>query len=177
MASKNKYFEPKFYYYKVLVMCFMIIVDIIFNSFTQFLTFGQVNKCDKRDDIYLCIGIAIFQFIIIMVMVFVLLSVFSQTFFFKQGLLGVICKQFVFSLVCLFCYPVLFIVERAILGIKLDLDKKKGAPINKIFTSYYTAFYVLKYISAFLFYMGLLSTSFELGKSKYYKIDLSLISP
>ena len=176
MAVRSRYFEPNTYYYKVLTLCFVLLVDIIFNSFTQFLTFGQkiTDSTCHSDDLYLCIGLAVFQFIIIMIMVFVLMSIVSQTFFFKQGLMGVICKQFVFSFICLIFYPILFIVERVILGSQINKNK---IGVDKIFKNWYLVFYVLKYISAFLFYVGLLRMSFELGKSKYYKVDLSLVSP
>ncbi len=43
MALKNKYFEPKEYYYKVIFICMMMFLDIIFNSFTQFLDYGSTN--------------------------------------------------------------------------------------------------------------------------------------
>ena len=69
MAVRSRYFEPNTYYYKVLTLCFVLLVDIIFNSFTQFLTFGQkiTDSTCHSDDLYLCIGLAVFQFIIIMI--------------------------------------------------------------------------------------------------------------
>ena len=36
---------------------------------------------------------------------------------------------------------------------------------------YYIALYVLKFIFAFSFYIVTINTSYELGKSKYYKVD------
>ena len=36
MALKNKYFDPKEYYYKVIFICVLMAFDILFNSFTQF---------------------------------------------------------------------------------------------------------------------------------------------
>lgn len=49
MAFKNKYFDPKTFYYKVIVICILIAVDIIFNSFTQFLDFGSSNAVSKYE--------------------------------------------------------------------------------------------------------------------------------
>ena len=43
MALKNKYFDPQTFYYKVIAICILIGVDIILNSFTQFLAFGSTN--------------------------------------------------------------------------------------------------------------------------------------
>ena len=62
MGVKNKYFEAKTYYYKVLTLCILVVVDILFNSFTQFINFGvkvQDYTC-QVDDIYLCSGLALF---------------------------------------------------------------------------------------------------------------------
>jgi hypothetical protein len=43
MAVKNKYFDPKQYYYKVIAICVLMGLDIILNSFTQFLDYGSTN--------------------------------------------------------------------------------------------------------------------------------------
>ena len=47
MALKNKYFDPQFYYYKVVFLCILIVSDIVLNSFTQFLDFGSTNAVVK----------------------------------------------------------------------------------------------------------------------------------
>jgi hypothetical protein len=39
---------------------------------------------------------------------------------------------------------------------------------------FYYVIYVLKFVLAFCFYIGLLNSSYELGKSKYYKTDVML---
>jgi len=43
MDYKIKYFNPKEYYYRVIVMCILMTVDIILNSFTQYMDFGSTN--------------------------------------------------------------------------------------------------------------------------------------
>jgi hypothetical protein len=43
MVMKNKYFDPKEYYYKVIIICILMGFDIILNSFTQFIDFGSTN--------------------------------------------------------------------------------------------------------------------------------------
>ena len=93
MAIKSKYFDPKTYYYKVLILCALLVIDILFNSFTQFLNFGVNvdNTTCRKDDPYLCVGISLLQFILIVVMIFVLLNIFSETYYFKRGYLGIIC--------------------------------------------------------------------------------------
>lgn len=40
---------------------------------------------------------------------------------------------------------------------------------------FYLALYIIKYILAFCFYLVIINSSFELGKSKYYKIDPSFV--
>ena len=173
MGVKNKYFEAKTYYYKVLTLCILVVVDILFNSFTQFINFGikvQDYTC-QVDDIYLCSGLALFEFLLIMVMVFVLLNIFSETYYFKRGYLGAICGKFAFDLIFLLLYPIIFLIERIIFGIRLnDLKDDIDPPATvKIWTSPYLVLYILKYLASFLFYVGILRTSFELGKTEYYK--------
>jgi hypothetical protein len=43
MAIKSKFFDPKIYSYKVYIICILMVLDIILNSFTQFLEFGSTN--------------------------------------------------------------------------------------------------------------------------------------
>ena len=171
MGVKNKYFEAKTYYYKVLALCILVVVDILFNSFTQFVNFGikEKNISNHVDDIYLCSGLALFEFIIIIIMIFVLLNIFSETYYFKRGYLGAICGKFVVDFIFLLLYPVFFIVERIIFGIKLNELKDNEIRTIKIWTTYYLVFYILKYFTSFLFYIGILRTSFELGKTEYYR--------
>ena len=171
MAVKSKYFDPKTYYYKVLILCCLLVIDIIFNSFTQFINFGvkvDDTSC-KRDDVYLCAGISFLQLILIVVMIFVLLNIFSETYYFKRGYLGIVCADFVFSFIFLLLYPIFFVAERIIFGKKLNnLKTKDNLPLINIWNSYYIILYLLKYVTAFGFYIGILRTSFELGKTKYY---------
>ena len=47
MGFVNKYFEPKTYSKKVVSLCVFIFLDIILNSFTQFLDFGSTNILDQ----------------------------------------------------------------------------------------------------------------------------------
>ena len=173
MGVKNKYFEAKTYYYKVLSLCILVVIDILFNSFTQFVNFGtkaSETTC-QVDDIYLCSGLALFEFIIIIIMIFVLLNIFSETYYFKRGYLGAICGKFVLDFIFLLLYPIFFLIERIMFGVKLDELKKDNdkAPSVNIWTTYYLIFYILKYFTSFLFYIGILRTSFELGKTEYYR--------
>jgi len=175
MAVKSKYFEAEIFYYKVLVLCCFVLIDIFFNSFTQFVTFGvktEGTTCHK-DDYYLCFGLALIQFILIIVMIFVLLNIFSETIYFKRRLLGAICGKFLFSIIFLFLYPVFFLIERIVLVSLLNRLNEKGdeAPTINIWTSDYLVIYIIKYFIALCFYIGILRTAFELGKIEYYRID------
>ena len=188
MAIKDKYFDPNWYYYKVITLCVLICIDILFNSFTQYYNFDnkytwiafQTNcKRDNRDLGYLLIGL---QIGLQVLMIFNLLSFFSQTFSFKQGMLGAICGKFVPTFVVVFLYPVVFLCERFIRASYLTkFDENDQNPTNtniEIWKEiYYLIFYILKYICAFLFYIFSMNTSFELGKAKYYQIDMSLAYP
>ena len=49
-------------------------------------------------------------------------------------------------------------------------DHPNEAPLIKIWNSGYIVFYIIKYITAFGFYIGMLRTTFELGKAEYYRI-------
>ena len=178
MAVKSKYFDPKTYYYKVLVLCGLLVIDILFNSFTQFITFGvkdDSTNCHK-DDVYLSVGISFLQLILIVVMIFVLLNIFSETYYFKRGYLGIVCKDFIISFIFLLLYPIFFIVERAVFGKKLNIyyqneknnNSNEERALIKIWHSAYLILYIIKFIVAFGFYIGILRTSFELGKSNYY---------
>jgi hypothetical protein len=46
MALKNNYFDPKIYSNLLFLICILICVDILINSFTQFLDFGSTNLTD-----------------------------------------------------------------------------------------------------------------------------------
>ena len=182
MTINKKYFDPQIYYYKVLLICFFIIVDIIFNSFTQFMSWGyKEGKMNiHNDNQYLTIGIAFIQFLIMSVIIFVILSVFSETYYFKTGYISVICRNFKIHCLFLFLYPCVFVAERVIMGSLskhihnnnncLDLDEEI---ISSSCDVYYLSrikiwkeiafliIYVLKYIFAFIFYLTSLKICFE----------------
>ena len=110
-------------------------------------------------------------------MIFITLSIISETFYFKQGLIGTIVKKFRYAFGVDLLYLALFLVERLIFGLYLmDNDKDHDKNAIKIWKKwYYIIFYVLKYVGAFLFYIFNLDMLLELGKSVYYKKDFSVI--
>ena len=65
----------------------------------------------------------------------------------------------------------IFLIERIMFGVRLNDLKEEGERVAtvKIWTTYYIVFYILKYFTSFLFYIGILRTSFELGKTEYYR--------
>lgn len=125
------------------------------------------------------------QFMVQLFMIFTILSIFSHTFLFKYGLIKMICSKFKITFIVIFIYPFLFILERLIRVV--NYCSKIFKYLNQVYVSdtlalqnndvsiwaapYYIAMYVLKFIFAFLFYTVIINTSFELGKSKYYKAD------
>jgi hypothetical protein len=198
----NQYFDVNYYYIKVMSFCICILVDIVVNSITQFLTFGDkltnyyvydtVNQYQKRyedddsipthgtcntDEKYMCWVFVFLQGSFIIIMIFITLSIISETFYFKQGLIGTIVKKFRFAFGIDLLYLALFLIERLIIGLYLmDNNKEHNHHAINIWKKwYYLIFYVLKYIGAFLFYIFNLDMLLELGKSVYYKKDFSVI--
>jgi hypothetical protein len=70
-------------------------------------------------------------------------------------------------------YIILFIAEKIYLYIYHKKNKEKKDVIFNIWKQWhFLLFYILKFIFAFLSYMFTINTSFELGKPKYYKVEL-----
>ena len=179
MNNNKRYFDPKLYYYKVIALCLLMCVDIVMNSFTQFLTFGHketkkfYSATCKNNGSGLCIGLSLIQFALQIIMFFILLSIFSETFDFKRGLLKRMCRKFMITFFSTLFYIILFIAEKIYLYIYHKKNKEKKDVIFNIWKQWhFLLFYILKFIFAFLSYMFTINTSFELGKPKYYKVEL-----
>ena len=180
MNNNKRYFDPKLYYYKVIALCLLMCIDIVMNSFTQFLTFGHKRTKDmysatcKNNGRGICIGLSLAQFSLQIIMMFILLSIFSETFDFKRGLLGRMCKKFSLTFISTFTYIVVFAFEK---GFLYSYHKKHKNDDDIIFIIwkkwYFLLIYILKFSLAFLSYMFTINTSFELGKPKYYKTELA----
>jgi hypothetical protein len=199
--KQNQYSDTNSFYIKVMSFCICIIVDIIVNSITQFLNFGNelanydvYNNYDQYqdeyinvpepdhaecriDDKYMCWVFVFLQCSFIIIMIFITLSIISKTFYFQQGLLGLIIKKFKFAFLMDFLYIGLIISERLIMGYRLNKNEKEyNITSIEIWNKwYYIIAYVLKYIAAFLFYITNLDMCLELGKPNYYKKDFSVI--
>ena len=179
MNNNKRYFDQKLYYYKVIALCLLMCVDIVMNSFTQFLTFGHketkkyYSATCKNNGSGLCIGLSLIQFALQIIMFFILLSIFSETFDFKRGLLKRMCRKFMITFFSTLFYIILFIAEKIYLYIYHKKNKEKKDVIFNIWKQWhFLLFYILKFIFAFLSYMFTINTSFELGKPKYYKVEL-----
>ena len=177
MALKDKYFDPKLYYYKVIILCVFICIDIVFSSFTQFVDFGN-TKTEENYNLNcftysndLSWGLFGVQMAFQVLLIFTLLSIFSQTIFFRQGMLGEICGKFYLTFIFVLLYPIMFLIERLIRYKNLykEIDNKDHIEFLVEPGNYIC--YGLKYLCAFLFYIFTLNTGFELGKVKYYKIE------
>ena len=179
MALKDKYFDPKLYYYKVIILCVFICIDIVFSSFTQFADFGNTKTKEKYNLNKDCItytrdmswGFFGLQMAFQVLLIFTLLSIFSQTIFFRQGMLGEICGKFYLTFIFVLLYPIMFFVERIIRYMKLSKKEENLSHIEFLDSPVNYICYTLKYLCAFLFYIFTLNTGFELGKVKYYKIE------
>ena len=179
MNNNKRYFDPKLYYYKVIALCLLMCIDIVMNSFTQFLTFGhkqtkkQYSATCKNNGAGLCIGLSLIQFAIQIVMFFILLSIFSETFDFKRGLLKRMCRKFMLTFFSTLFYIIIFASEKIFLYLYHKSKKLEPDFLFKIWDKwFFILIYVLKFLFAFLSYMFTINTSFELGKPKYYKVEL-----
>lgn len=150
------------------------------NSFFQFLTFGKKygqSTCHK-DNYELSIVLSGLQVSLQVVIVFIILSIFSKTFLFRQGMCGILCKRFFVVFIFLFLYPFCCIVQSAIFAEKIRKNpNNKGVLEIWEETKYWYCILllVLKYIFAFVFYLGGLKIVFELGNSSYYKVNYDLV--
>ena len=179
MNNNKRYFYLKLYYYKIITLYLIMYVNIVMNSFTQFLTFGHketkkyYSATCKNNGSGLCIGLSLIQFALQIIMFFILLSIFSETFDFKRGLLKRMCRKFMITFFSTLFYIILFIAEKIYLYIYHKKNKEKKDVIFNIWKQWhFLLFYILKFIFAFLSYMFTINTSFELGKPKYYKVEL-----
>lgn len=128
MSAKERYFDPIWYYYKVIILCIFIFVDIIMSSFTQYLNFGSVANIQNStvctaNNVELCYAFIFLQLGVQILMIFTILSIFSHTFLFKQGILGEICKQFVLTFITMFLYPIVSLAERFIRSVSNSFFK------------------------------------------------------
>lgn len=177
-------FKPKNFKYKIYLLVFLFLVDIILNSFTQFLSFGSqaaileyglVNI--KVQAKYISFIILIIHIVLQFIMFFTTLSLFYNTFYFSMGMIKEICNEFLLTFIVLGLYPLIFIAERIIRLIylrKADTDIHRNV-ISIWSNILYLVIYILKYVIGVFYYIFVLNASYELGKSKYYKPDEDLM--
>lgn len=179
MNSSKSLFNPSAYKSKIYFLCILFVGDIVMNSFTQFLSFGNKGVISQYNLEYTAHsaseGYFVFclQLLIHLLMLFTALSLFWNTFYFQLGMVGMVCSRFKYSFIMIGLYPLCFAAERVIRLIYLDIDKQSG--INEIsiwYDALYRAFYFLKFLVGLIYYIFIIDAALELGKAKYYRPDI-----
>ena len=178
LITRN-YFKPRVFKCKIYILILLFAVDIILNSFTQFLTFGSKNAAQfyklenfKVQGKGISLVLFVIQLLIQLMMLFTTLSLFWNTFHFQLGFVSKICKEFRFTFIVIGLYPLIFIAER--IYRLIFLGKKELTHRNSISiweSEIYRIIYILKYLIGVTYYIFVLDAAYELGKSKYYKPD------
>lgn len=183
MENKRNFFNASAFKRKVYFLCLLFTIDIILNSFTQFLAFGNKLSTTEYNLNYVVRPVAdsyflfCFQLLVQLLMLFTALSLFWNTFYFQLGMVGKVCSRFKYSFLLIALYPIFFITERVVRLIFLSINRDLNySDINIWSDGFYFAMYILKYLIGFIYYIYLLDATLELGKSKYYKPDTSLMS-
>lgn len=175
----RKYFNSRVFKLKVYFLVLLFAVDIILNSFTQFLGFGNdsaieyyqlTNVADETSKMSIILFVV--QLVIQFTMLFTSLSLFFSTFHFQLGIVSTICRDFKWTFLSLALYPIFFIFERVYKLFYLNDDDKIEKNVVTIWADGgYMVIYVLKYITGFAYYIFVLDAAYELGKAKYYRPD------
>ena len=112
-------------------------------------------------------------------MFFVLLSIVSKTFYFRNGMISKVCQIATVRLSFIFLglYMIFFAIERIIRGqiLKDRLPHSKSNCKNEIEynkSPLSIVLLILRYFFAFLFYIFAINCAFELGNSKYYRRNI-----
>lgn len=178
-SNQKSYFNSNSFKIKVYFLCFLFTIDIIFNSFTQFIAFGSRDSIRDYNINYNIKPLAhsyflfCIQLLIQLLMLFTTLSLFWNTFYFQLGMVGKVCSRFKFSFILTALYPITFVLERVSRLTMLSVTHQVS-DISIWRNGLYVTFYFLKYIVAFIYYIYTLDATLELGKAKYYRPDNSL---
>lgn len=164
---------------KIYILLFLFLIDTILNSFTQFISYGNTQSIRDYSLNYSVLGAGLsflvfcIHIFVQLLMLFIVLSVFMNTYYFKLGMVGRICFKFKYSLIMMGLNPIFFLFEKLIRllflnVIRISYNSKTLNDITIWTHPLYRASYFLKYIFAFIYYIFILDAVMELGKEKYY---------
>ncbi len=180
MNNEKKTFNNNFNI-KIYFLLGLFVIDIVMNSFTQFISFGNYNTIEEYNlqitliDGFISYLLFIVQLLVQMLMLFIALSLFMNTFYFQLGMVGTVCSRFKFSFILIGLYPTSFIFERVLRLLLLDA-MKSDKTINDVYIwnmVIYRIAYFLKFLIGFVYYVFILDSLMEIGKEKYYKPEQS----
>ncbi|MCQ2818629.1 MAG: hypothetical protein MJ252_15280 [archaeon] len=183
---KDRILDPFTYKLKIIAMMLLSLADIFMAGFTQFINFeqraiangisyGHLISGYKKDSRILCYALTFMEMGLVILMLFVLLGVLSQTYYFKNGIISelVKVKSIVFAFLFIFIYIGCLLLERLIRGkyfskelgentkYKHEIEYDKGI-VSIILLC-------LRYLAACMCYVWCINACFEMGKSRYYR--------
>lgn len=179
MTMITKYFDSNRFKLKIYFLVCLFAIDIVMNSFTQFLYFGSQTAIVEYNleglkvaPKIVSIILFVLQLIIQLIMLFTTLSLFFNTFQCQLGILSEVVKEFIFTFIFIALYPLLFIAERLFRLIFLAKKENFARNVITIWDFWpYLLIYILKFFVGFCYYIFVLDAAYELGKAKYYKPD------
>ena len=181
MNNGKKVFSLFNFKLKIYFLLFLFAVDIVMNSFTQFIAYGNSNSIQlyslnftvkPTSDSYFIFCI---HLLVQLLMLFVVLSIFMNTFHFQLGMVGSVCSRFKFSFILIALYPIFFLSEniyRLIYLGNVNSDKNNN-DVTIWDNGLYKALYFIKFIVGFIYYVFILDAVMELGKEKYYRPEMT----
>jgi hypothetical protein len=183
MAVNNQYFSSKTFKFQIYFLVCLFAIDIIMNSFIQFLGFGSKTAISQYNLVTFSVPpksldslLFVVQLVIQFTMLFTTMSLFFRTFHFQLGAVKMICKEFKWTFLFIALYPIFFIFERVYKLVYLAKVEYISRNVISIWDNgFYMTVYVLKYVTGFAYYIFVLDAAYELGKSKYYKPDTNII--
>jgi hypothetical protein len=167
--------NPESYSRKLILFYCILFVEIVLNYFVNHMDFALSgeSKYSSESDLmasYVLLSVQGVIEIIICCWIFFLIW---QTFLFRFGLMGMLCKEFKYLFVCIPIHIILFLIER---GVRLYLSFVDGHDAISIWEQPgYLILYWIRHIFLVFFYVVLIESSLMLGDPEYYKAKKWLV--
>lgn len=167
--------NPESYSRKLIFFYLILFVEIILNFFVNHMDFALSgeSKYSNESDLqvsYVLLSIQGAIEIIICCWIFFLIW---QTFLFRYGLIGMLCREFKYLFISIPIHLILFIVER---GVRLYLSFVEDEDVISIWEQpEYLVFFWIRHIFLVFFYVVLIESSLMLGDPEYYKAKKWLV--
>ena len=167
--------NPESYSRKLILFYCILFVEIVLNFFVNHMDFALSgdSKYSSESDLtasYVLLSVQGIIEIIICCWIFFLIW---QTFLFRFGLMGMLCKEFKYLFACIPIHILLFLIER---GVRLYLAFVDGYDAISIWEQPgYLILYWIRHIFLGFFYVVLIESSLMLGDPEYYKAKKWLV--